>query len=134
MTTVPLSYRNGRADELRAWSVTRTLRTPRNRIISRFSLEVVAVRVGRGVAWYQLGTRQRENRPDDPAARSLARALGKSLAVAPTFESHSSITGASEVCWAKTLSTPMSGTSLWSASAVSGQRRVFDASPGLHQR
>jgi hypothetical protein len=47
VTTAPLSYHNRHANELRAWKVTQTIRTPDERIVGRVSLDVVAARVGR---------------------------------------------------------------------------------------
>jgi hypothetical protein len=56
LTVAPVHSHSGRADQFHAWKLTQTVRTPKGRLDYRIIMDLVVVRVGRGVAWYELGT------------------------------------------------------------------------------
>jgi len=56
LTVAPVHSRSDQADQIQAWKLTQTARTSNGRIDHRIIMDLVVVRVGRAVAWYELGT------------------------------------------------------------------------------
>jgi hypothetical protein len=55
-TVAPVPSRSDQADQIQAWKLTQTMRTSKGRVDHRSMMDLVVVRVGPGVAWYELGT------------------------------------------------------------------------------
>lgn len=56
VTVAPVESPSGQADQIQAWKLTQTVRNPKGRVDSRTNMDLVVVRAGPGVAWYELGT------------------------------------------------------------------------------